>query len=82
MYCQDDWPTMPDGGDFNGKQLFALLRNGNSPFHGAWDVNLLIREIEESLDTQVVDIPFVFNSSNNYVSTPRCDPHNRTVSQD
>lgn len=68
MSADDDWPQMPDGSDFDGKQLLALVRSGNSPFHGAWDINLLIQEIEENLDTQVVDIPKLYNGSNNYVS--------------
>lgn len=59
---------MPDGSEFDGKQLLTLVRGGSSPFHGVWDVNLLIQEIEENLDTQVVDIPQVYNGSNNYAS--------------
>ncbi|KAJ4307449.1 hypothetical protein N0V84_012723 [Fusarium piperis] len=66
MSFRDDWPKMPDGTDFNGQQLLALVRNGASPFRQAWDVNLLIREIEENLGTQVIDIPFVYSGSNNY----------------
>ncbi|KAI0103754.1 3-hydroxybutyryl-CoA dehydratase [Nemania sp. FL0031] len=66
MSFRDDWPKMPDASDFDGKQLFALVRSGNSPFHGVWDVNLLIREIEENLGAQVIDIPVVYKGSNNY----------------
>ena len=44
MYFRDDWPKMPDGSDFDGKQLLTLVRSGNSPFRGVWDVNLLIRD--------------------------------------
>ncbi|OBT66610.1 hypothetical protein VE03_03960 [Pseudogymnoascus sp. 23342-1-I1] len=66
MSVADDWPQMPDGSDFDGKQLLTLVRSGNSPFLGVWDVNLLIQEIEENLDTQVVDIPQLYNGSNNY----------------
>jgi hypothetical protein len=69
MYIEDDWPKMADGSDFDGKQLLTLVRSGNSPFHGVWDVNLLIREIEENLDTQVIDIPVFSKGSNNYVSS-------------
>lgn len=68
MYTDDEWPQMPDGTDFDGKQLLAMVRNGNSPFHGVWDVNLLIQEVEKNLDTQVIDIPEVCHGSNNYVS--------------
>jgi hypothetical protein len=68
MYTDDEWPEMPDGIDFDGKQLLTLVRDGNSPFHGVWDVNLLIQEIEKNLDTQVIDIPQVYYGSNNYVS--------------
>ena len=63
----DEWPKMQDGIDFDGKQLLTLVRSGNSPFHGVWDVNLLIREIEENLVTQVVDIPIIYKGANNYV---------------
>lgn len=69
MYGHDEWPKMPDGNDFDGKQLLTLVRSGNSPFHGLWDVNLLIREIEEHLDAHVIDIPFIYKGSNNYVSS-------------
>lgn len=68
MSWRDDWPKMPDGSDFNGKDLLTLVRNGNSPFHGVWDVNLLIREIEEGIGAQVIDIPATYKGSNNYVS--------------
>ncbi|KIH93666.1 hypothetical protein SPBR_04244 [Sporothrix brasiliensis 5110] len=57
---------MPDGTDFDGKKLFSLIRSGGSPFDGAWDVHRLIDEIEENLGTEVIDIPFVYNGSNNY----------------
>ena len=67
-YYQDEWPKIQDGTDFDGKNLLTLVRNGNSPFVGAWDVNLLIQEIEENLATQVIDIPLVSNGSNFYVS--------------
>lgn len=66
MGFRDDWPKMPDGRDFDGQQLLTLVRSGNSPFHGVWDVNLLIREIEENVGAQVVDIPAVYKGSNNY----------------
>ena len=69
MGFRDDWPKMPDGSDFDGKQLLALVRSDNSPFHGVWDVHMLIREIEENLGTQVIDIPVIYNGSNNYVSS-------------
>ncbi|PUU77943.1 3-hydroxybutyryl-CoA dehydratase [Tuber borchii] len=66
MYYRDEWPKMPEGNDFDGKHLLSLVRSGNSPFEGLWDVNLLIREIEENLDTQVIEIPDISNGSNNY----------------
>ena len=68
MYVGDDWPKMADGSEYDGKQLLALVRNGKRPFHGAWDVNLLIQEVEESLETKVVDIPTMSKGSNYYVS--------------
>ncbi|XWW98375.1 hypothetical protein V2A60_006375 [Cordyceps javanica] len=66
MYYQDPWPSMPDGTNFDGKQLLSLVRSGESPFEGALDVNLLIQELEENLDATVTDIPFVYTGSNNY----------------
>lgn len=67
MYMCDDWPKMPDGNDFDGKQLLTLVRNGNSPFREIWDVNLLIREVEKILGVEVIDIPGVSRGANNYV---------------
>ena len=67
MSAREDWPKMPDGSEFDGEQLLSLVRSGNSPF--LWDVNLLVREIEENLDAQATDIPIVDKSSNNYVSS-------------
>ncbi|TVY93158.1 hypothetical protein LAWI1_G000863 [Lachnellula willkommii] len=60
------WPKMPDGSDYDGKNLFTLARSGNSPFQAVWDVNLLIREVEDSLETRVTNIPTVYKGSNNY----------------
>ena len=74
MNATDDWPRMPDGSDFDGKELLTLLRSGNSPFRHDWDVNLLIREIEDNLHTHVIVIPLVSKGSNNYVSGLRCNP--------
>lgn len=68
MSFRDDWPKMPDGSDFDGKQLLALVRSGDSPFHGLWDVELLIREIEVNLAAEVIEIPMMFKGSKNYVS--------------
>lgn len=76
MSVRDEWPQMTDGSDFDDKELLTLIRSGNSPFHGVWDVNLLLREIEENLGGQVSDIPVVSSGSNNYVSFPVCNHHN------
>lgn len=72
MSFRDTWPTMADGRDYDGRNLLRLIRDGRSPFADRWDVNLLIREIQDKLATQVVDIPVVTFGSNNYVilSTP------------
>ena len=67
-YIRDGWPKMPDNTEYDGKRLLALVRAGNSPFRHAWDVNLLIHEVEKIMGTQVLDIPFVSKGSNNYVS--------------
>ncbi|MCJ1355611.1 MAG: hypothetical protein MMC33_005603 [Icmadophila ericetorum] len=66
VYFVDEWPKLPDGSDWDGKQLLTLVRSGKSPFHGAWDVNILIREIEENLAAEVIDIPCVYEGANNY----------------
>ena len=68
VYFVDEWPKLPDGSDWDGKQLLTLVRSGKSPFHGAWDVNILIRKIEENLAAEVIDIPCVYEGANNYVS--------------
>jgi len=67
-YIRDGWPKMPNSTEYDGKRLLALVRAGNSPFKHAWDVNLLIQEVENNMGTQVFDIPFVSKGSNNYVS--------------
>ncbi|KAI0436238.1 3-hydroxybutyryl-CoA dehydratase [Xylaria telfairii] len=66
MGWRDEWPSGPDGDPYDGLQLWDLVRDGRSPFKGVWDVNLLVREIEEKLDTRVTDIPTVSKGSNNY----------------
>jgi hypothetical protein len=71
---EDDWPKMPDGTDFDGKQRLSLVRSGNSLFHGAWDVNLLVREIEKNLGAQVIGIPVVSKGFNNYESVQSLRP--------
>lgn len=55
MGWRDDWPSMSDGSEYDSKQLDTLVFNGNSPFQGAWDVNLLIQEIEKRTYTQVTE---------------------------
>jgi hypothetical protein len=69
MGWRDEWPSMSDGSEYNGKQLLNLVRNGKSPFCGVWDVRLLIREIKDNLNTQLTDIPIVNKGSNSYVSS-------------
>ncbi|RDW86613.1 uncharacterized protein DSM5745_03255 [Aspergillus mulundensis] len=66
MGWRDDWPSMPDGSEYNGMQLLPLVRAGKSPFQGVWDVNLPIREIEEHTNTKITDIATVRKGSNNY----------------
>ncbi|KAK4225993.1 hypothetical protein QBC38DRAFT_481553 [Podospora fimiseda] len=77
MYYGDDWPSMPDGTPYDGKNLLELVRSGKSLFDGVWDVKLLIQEIEEKLKTQITGIPAVHKGSNNYgfhiTSTSRPD---------
>ncbi|EHK44130.1 hypothetical protein TRIATDRAFT_265731 [Trichoderma atroviride IMI 206040] len=66
MAARDDWPKMPNGMDFDGRHLLVFVREGKSPFHNQWDVNLLLQEIEKNLDVQVDDIPYVYQGSNCY----------------
>ena len=66
-YIEDDWPCMPDGSKFNGIDLMLLDQSGNSPFKQDWDVEQLIAEVEQKLDTKIIDIPMLYNGSNNYV---------------
>ena len=68
MGWRDEWPLMTDGAPYDGKDLIQLARAGKSPFDREWDVRLLIREIEEKLNTTVTDIPAIDKGSNNYVS--------------
>lgn len=64
---------MANGEPYHGKHLLDMVRHGDSPFDDVWDVNLLISEVEEKLDTQVIDIPSIDKGSNNYVSI-KCPP--------
>lgn len=66
MYYGDDWPKMADGSDFDGQYLFRLLKEGQSPFRAAWDVNLLLEEIEQNLNAKVTGIPLVSKGANQY----------------
>lgn len=77
MGWRDDWPSMPDDSEYDGKQLDTFVRSGNSPFQGVWDVNLLIQEIEEHTHTPVTDIPFVDKGANNYLSPSLSFPMHR-----
>ncbi|KAL6409853.1 3-hydroxybutyryl- dehydratase [Ilyonectria robusta] len=66
MPWRDEWPCMANGEPYHGKHLLDMVRHGDSPFDDVWDVNLLISEVEEKLDTQVIDIPSIDKGSNNY----------------
>jgi hypothetical protein len=74
MGWRDEWPSRADGRQYDGKQLMDLVRTDESPFRGVWDVKLLIREIEENLNTNVTDIPIVDKGSNNYVRSGSYTP--------
>jgi hypothetical protein len=67
-YCGDQWPVMPDGDGYDGRNLLKLTRSGNSPFRAVWDVNLLIQEIEENLHAKVTKISDVCDHIDDYVS--------------
>lgn len=75
MGWRDNWPLMDDDKEYDGKNLMRLIQEGKSPFHGVWDVKLLIKEIEQNLDTKIVDIPYVGKGSNNYVCAGSCIPY-------
>ncbi|KAG6808147.1 hypothetical protein H0H93_000517, partial [Arthromyces matolae] len=57
---------MADGKAYDGMNLLDLVHNGESPFAGNWDVNLLIKEVEDTLGAHVVDIPAVTYGIRNY----------------
>jgi hypothetical protein len=67
MAVEDNWPMMPDGTDYDGKNLLALVRSERSPFDKDWDVKLLIHEIEKVADAQIIDIPAIKKGSNHYM---------------
>lgn len=69
MGFRDEWPSGPDGNQYDGKQLMHLVQIDESPFRGVWDVKLLIKEIEEKLNTQVTNIPMIETGANNYVNS-------------
>ncbi|KAL4955375.1 hypothetical protein BDW69DRAFT_182573 [Aspergillus filifer] len=48
------------------KTSFPLVRAGQSPFAGQWDINLLLAGIEIKMQTKIVHIPSVEGGSNNY----------------
>ncbi|KAH8781612.1 3-hydroxybutyryl-CoA dehydratase [Hyaloscypha finlandica] len=64
---------MPDTSDFDGKQLLALFRSGNSPFHSVWDgfyLKLLNRpDIVARLARGDVNIPN-FNGFSIHIQVP------------
>jgi len=59
---------MPDGKHYDGMNLLQLTLDGKSPFGGVWDIRPLIREVEESLNIRVTNIPLIEKGSNNCVS--------------
>lgn len=68
LYIGDAWPQMPDGSDWDSKELMSLTSEGKGPFAKDWDVQLLIAELEQKLGSKVLDVPIVEKGSNNYVS--------------
>lgn len=65
-YRGDEWPILPNGQEYNGLDLLALVRNGHNLFKNL-DVNLVIREVEDALGATIADIPTVTKGSNNLV---------------
>lgn len=47
-----------------------LLREGKGPFAGRWDPQQLIEEVEENLDTHILDVGPIPKGYINYVSPP------------
>lgn len=66
-YRFDDWPKGQDGSDWDGKNLFGLLHDGDNPFKKTFNVRSLLDEVEQRVQAQPVDIPCVHSGSNNYV---------------
>lgn len=66
-YTHDDWPTQDDGKPYDGKDLLRLVRINRSPFAGIWDVEALVHEVEEKLNTKVLDVNLITKGANSYV---------------
>lgn len=49
MGWRDEWPTIEDSGQYDGKELLRLVPGGKSPFAKVWDVQSLLQETEKSL---------------------------------
>jgi len=68
MGWRDNWPRKADGNEYGDDEVIALLRSGGNPFKGQWDVQQLTNEVEQHVNTKVIGIQTIANSSNNYVS--------------
>ncbi|CAJ0538698.1 Ff.00g066830.m01.CDS01 [Fusarium sp. VM40] len=66
IYVGDDWPRMRNGTNWDGQNLFELLRKAESPFSPVWDANLLFDEVEDKVGAKVIDVPCVHTGANNY----------------
>ncbi|PWI68147.1 hypothetical protein PCL_02548 [Purpureocillium lilacinum] len=59
----DPWPTSADGTEWDGRGLLGLVQQGldpfGNPFRGKLDTRALFVEIEQCLESTIVDIPLV-----------------------
>ncbi|OAQ89478.1 hypothetical protein VFPFJ_05889 [Purpureocillium lilacinum] len=59
----DPWPTSTDGTEWDGRGLLGLVQQGldpfGNPFRGKLDTRALFVEIEQCLESTIVDIPLV-----------------------
>lgn len=59
------WPTMPDGSEFDGRNLLQLHAKHENPF--AFNLQALLNEVEETLVLQIMDISMVGSGANRLV---------------
>jgi len=71
----DPWPTSAAGTEWDGRGLLGLVQQGldpfGNPFGGKLDTRALFVEIEQCLESTIVDIPLVSYGAHYFVRLPR-----------